>query len=121
MNILFQLFVTIGILAAGLINFGSNYIHPWGWRLPLAIAGAHGLASSHACLLTTFTSLDVQALMWSTSSALQHIMQAHRFHLASCTPPAQHRIKPLPAPQTSLHVQPQLSPKPLNTLPATDC
>lgn len=38
MNILFQLFVTIGILAAGLINYGSSYIHPWGWRLALGLA-----------------------------------------------------------------------------------
>lgn len=43
LNVLFQLFVTIGILVAGLINYGSQYIHPWGWRLPLAIAGGPGL------------------------------------------------------------------------------
>ena len=36
---LFQLFVTLGILIAGLINYGAGYIHPWGWRLPLALAG----------------------------------------------------------------------------------
>ena len=29
----------VGILIAGLVNYGSNYIHPWGWRLPLALAG----------------------------------------------------------------------------------
>lgn len=38
MNILFQLNVTIGILAAGLINYGASYIHPWGWRLSLGLA-----------------------------------------------------------------------------------
>lgn len=43
LNVIFQLFVTIGILVAGLINFGSQYIKPWGWRLPLAIAGGPGL------------------------------------------------------------------------------
>lgn len=43
LNVIFQLFVTIGILAAGLINYGSQFIHPWGWRLPLALAGAPGL------------------------------------------------------------------------------
>ena len=36
---LFQLFVTIGILVAGLINYGADFIHTWGWRLPLALAG----------------------------------------------------------------------------------
>ena len=43
MNILFQLNVTIGILIAGLVNFGSNYIHPWGWRLPLGLAAVPGV------------------------------------------------------------------------------
>ena len=43
LNVIFQLFVTIGILIAGLINYGAQYIQPWGWRLPLALAGAPGL------------------------------------------------------------------------------
>lgn len=43
LNVIFQLFVTIGILIAGLINFGSQYIKPWGWRLPLALAGGPGI------------------------------------------------------------------------------
>lgn len=38
-NILFQLFVTIGIFFANLVNYGAEKIHPWGWRLSLAIAG----------------------------------------------------------------------------------
>ena len=32
---------------AGCINLGAKDIFPWGWRLPLAIAGV-----LHACLLT---------------------------------------------------------------------
>ena len=28
-----------GILVAGCINLGAKDISPWGWRLPLAIAG----------------------------------------------------------------------------------
>ncbi|CAI0466080.1 unnamed protein product [Linum tenue] len=39
-NILFQLFVTIGILFANLVNFAVSKIHPYGWRISLAIAGA---------------------------------------------------------------------------------
>lgn len=39
LNIMFQLAVTIGILAAQLINYGTQYIDPWGWRLSLGLAG----------------------------------------------------------------------------------
>ncbi|KAI3891378.1 hypothetical protein MKX03_017954 [Papaver bracteatum] len=38
-NILFQLFVTIGILCANLVNFFVSEYHPWGWRLALGLAG----------------------------------------------------------------------------------
>ncbi|RVW75730.1 Sugar transport protein 8 [Vitis vinifera] len=37
-NILFQLFITIGILFANLVNYGASKIHPWGWRLSLGLA-----------------------------------------------------------------------------------
>ncbi|KAL0924750.1 hypothetical protein M5K25_005605 [Dendrobium thyrsiflorum] len=39
LNILFQLNITIGILFANLINYGTSKIHTWGWRLSLALAG----------------------------------------------------------------------------------
>ncbi|KAH0467165.1 hypothetical protein IEQ34_004403 [Dendrobium chrysotoxum] len=39
LNILFQLNITIGILFANLINYGTSKIQPWGWRLSLALAG----------------------------------------------------------------------------------
>ncbi|KAF6135105.1 hypothetical protein GIB67_040416 [Kingdonia uniflora] len=39
LNILFQLFVTIGILIANVINYFAAKIHPWGWRLSLGLAG----------------------------------------------------------------------------------
>ncbi|KAJ7186331.1 hypothetical protein O6H91_06G019400 [Diphasiastrum complanatum] len=39
LNILFQLDVTIGILFANLVNYGTQKIHPWGWRLSLGLAG----------------------------------------------------------------------------------
>lgn len=38
LNILFQLAVTIGILAAQLINYGTQHINKWGWRLSLGAA-----------------------------------------------------------------------------------
>ena len=37
LNILFQLMVTIGILIAQLVNYGTQH-HSWGWRVSLAIA-----------------------------------------------------------------------------------
>lgn len=39
LNILFQLNITIGILFANLINYGTAKIHQWGWRLSLGLAG----------------------------------------------------------------------------------
>ena len=37
LNILFQLSVTIGILAAQLINYGTQHFY-WGWRVSLGCA-----------------------------------------------------------------------------------
>ncbi|XP_075477756.1 sugar transport protein 13-like [Primulina tabacum] len=39
LNILFQLNVTLGILFANLINYGTSKIKGWGWRLSLGLAG----------------------------------------------------------------------------------
>eukprot|EP01018_Ginkgo_biloba_P011667 Gb_10872 [translate_table: standard] len=38
LNMGFQLMITIGILIANLINYGTQKIHDWGWRLSLALA-----------------------------------------------------------------------------------
>lgn len=37
-NILFQLFVTIGILIANVVNYLASFVHPNGWRISLGIA-----------------------------------------------------------------------------------
>ncbi|TMW85674.1 hypothetical protein EJD97_022732 [Solanum chilense] len=37
-NIMFQLFVTIGIFIANLVNYGTSTIHPYGWRMSLGFA-----------------------------------------------------------------------------------
>ncbi|KAK4765362.1 hypothetical protein SAY86_026452 [Trapa natans] len=37
-NQLFQLTTCLGILVANLINYGTEKIHPWGWRLSLGLA-----------------------------------------------------------------------------------
>eukprot|EP00850_Spirogloea_muscicola_P002656 SM000010S04294 [mRNA] locus=s10:697628:700296:- [translate_table: standard] len=39
LNMMFQMATTIGILCAQLINYGTERITPWGWRLSLALAG----------------------------------------------------------------------------------
>ncbi|CAD5172952.1 unnamed protein product [Musa acuminata subsp. malaccensis] len=55
LNILFQLNVTIGILFASLVNYGTNKIHPWGWRLSLSLAGIPALLLTVGALLVVDT------------------------------------------------------------------
>jgi len=43
LNIMFQLAVTVGILGAQLINYGTQYLQPWGWRLSLALGAVPAL------------------------------------------------------------------------------
>ncbi|GMJ08322.1 SUGAR TRANSPORT PROTEIN 8 [Hibiscus trionum] len=43
LNISFQLCITIGILMANLINYFTSDIHPYGWRISLAIAALPAL------------------------------------------------------------------------------
>lgn len=54
LNILFQLNVTIGILFASLVNYGTNKIEGgWGWRLSLGLAGIPaGLLTLGALIVT---------------------------------------------------------------------
>lgn len=46
LNMMFQLATTLGIFTANMINFGTEKLHPWGWRLSL------GLAAAPAILMT---------------------------------------------------------------------
>lgn len=39
LNYLFVVYVTIGIFSGNIVNYITSNIHPWGWRLSLAIAG----------------------------------------------------------------------------------
>ncbi|KAG2553756.1 sugar transport protein MST4-like [Panicum virgatum] len=55
LNILFQLNVTIGILFANLVNYGTAKIHPWGWRLSLSLAGIPALLLTLGALFVTDT------------------------------------------------------------------
>ncbi|KAF8365025.1 hypothetical protein HHK36_021323 [Tetracentron sinense] len=46
LNMMFQLATTLGIFSANMINYGTEKIKPWGWRLSL------GLAAGPALLMT---------------------------------------------------------------------
>ncbi|XP_010454987.1 PREDICTED: sugar transport protein 13 isoform X2 [Camelina sativa] len=56
LNILFQLNVTIGILFANLVNYGTAKIKGgWGWRLSLGLAGIPALLLTVGALMVTET------------------------------------------------------------------
>ncbi|XP_078430017.1 sugar transport protein MST4-like [Wolffia australiana] len=55
LNILFQLDVTIGILAANVVNYFMAEKHPWGWRAALGIAGVPACILCFGSLLITET------------------------------------------------------------------
>ncbi|KAF8673769.1 hypothetical protein HU200_048523 [Digitaria exilis] len=55
LNILFQLNVTIGILFANLVNYGTSKITPWGWRLSLSLAGIPAVLLTLGALFVTDT------------------------------------------------------------------
>lgn len=56
LNILFQLNITIGILFANLINYGTNKIKGgWGWRLSLGLAGIPAVLLTVGALLVVDT------------------------------------------------------------------
>ncbi|KAJ4976014.1 hypothetical protein NE237_001120 [Protea cynaroides] len=56
LNILFQLNVTIGILFANLVNYGTNKIKGgWGWRVSLGLAGIPALLITVGALVLVDT------------------------------------------------------------------
>jgi MFS family permease len=50
LNMMFQLATTLGIFTANLINYGTQNIRPWGWRLSLGLAAAPALLMTLAGL-----------------------------------------------------------------------
>lgn len=51
LNMMFQLATTLGIFTANMINFGTDKIHPWGWRLSLGLAAGPALLMAAGGLL----------------------------------------------------------------------
>ncbi|XP_010244794.1 PREDICTED: sugar transport protein 7-like [Nelumbo nucifera] len=43
LNMMFQLATTLGIFTANMINYGTEKIRPWGWRLSLGLAAVPAL------------------------------------------------------------------------------
>ncbi|KAJ8531462.1 hypothetical protein K7X08_026896 [Anisodus acutangulus] len=60
-NILFQLFVTIGIFIANLVNFGTVNYHPNGWRMSLGFAAFPAGVLLIGCFVITDTPLSLVA------------------------------------------------------------
>lgn len=54
-NILFQLFVTIGIFFANLVNYATSKYHPHGWRVSLGLAGVPAMFLFAGSLIITET------------------------------------------------------------------
>ncbi|KAG8370184.1 hypothetical protein BUALT_Bualt14G0090800 [Buddleja alternifolia] len=54
-NILFQLFVTIGIFIASLVNYGTSKLRPYGWRVSLGLAAVPGSILFIGSLIITET------------------------------------------------------------------
>ncbi|KAK8615192.1 hypothetical protein V6N13_068973 [Hibiscus sabdariffa] len=54
-NILFQLFVTIGIFIANLVNYATLKMHPYGWRVSLGLAGVPAIILFIGSLIITET------------------------------------------------------------------
>jgi len=54
-NILFQLFVTIGIFIANLVNYSTSTLHPYGWRVSLGLAAVPGSVLFFGSMILTET------------------------------------------------------------------
>ncbi|KAM3375707.1 sugar transport protein 8 [Capsicum galapagoense] len=54
-NIMFQLFVTIGIFIANLVNYGTSTMHPHGWRVSLGLAAVPAVLLLIGCFVITDT------------------------------------------------------------------
>uniref|UniRef100_A0A453KXI1 Major facilitator superfamily (MFS) profile domain-containing protein n=1 Tax=Aegilops tauschii subsp. strangulata TaxID=200361 RepID=A0A453KXI1_AEGTS len=51
LNMMFQLATTLGIFTANMVNYGTQNLKPWGWRLSLGLAAAPALLMTVGGLL----------------------------------------------------------------------
>ncbi|KAF8401684.1 hypothetical protein HHK36_012630 [Tetracentron sinense] len=54
-NILFQLFITIGIFVANIVNYFTSSKHPSGWRISLGLAGVPAIILCLGSIIVTET------------------------------------------------------------------
>ncbi|KAH7422311.1 hypothetical protein KP509_12G003000 [Ceratopteris richardii] len=55
LNMLFSINIALGIFGGNLINYLASHIHPWGWRLSLAMTGLPSFAITLAGLILVDT------------------------------------------------------------------
>ncbi|XP_052199441.1 sugar carrier protein A-like [Diospyros lotus] len=75
LNMMFQLATTLGIFTANMINYGTDKLPPWGWRLSLGLAAAPALLMTVGGMLLPETpnSLIEQGLMEKGRAVLERI------------------------------------------------
>ncbi|KAJ4958258.1 hypothetical protein NE237_025369 [Protea cynaroides] len=75
LNMMFQLATTLGIFTANMINYGTQNITPWGWRLSLGLAAAPALLMTVGGILIPETpnSLVEQGLQEKGRKVLEKI------------------------------------------------
>uniref|UniRef100_A0A0E0B2Y5 Major facilitator superfamily (MFS) profile domain-containing protein n=2 Tax=Oryza glumipatula TaxID=40148 RepID=A0A0E0B2Y5_9ORYZ len=75
LNMMFQLATTLGIFTANMINYGTQHIRPWGWRLSLGLAAAPALLMTVGGLLLPETpnSLIERGRVEEGRRVLEHI------------------------------------------------
>lgn len=78
-NIMFQLFVTIGILCANIVNWWASERHPWGWRLAVGLGGVPALMLflGSMIILETPISLIERGKVDEGRRTLEKIRQTH--------------------------------------------
>ncbi|KAE8657943.1 Vps51/Vps67 family (components of vesicular transport) protein [Hibiscus syriacus] len=47
LNMMFQVATTLGIFTANMVNYGTQKLEPWGWRLSLGLAAIPALLMTH--------------------------------------------------------------------------
>ncbi|KAH0729078.1 hypothetical protein KY289_000266 [Solanum tuberosum] len=84
-NIMFQLFVTIGIFIANFVNYGTSMIHPNGWRMSLGFAA---IPAGKSTLVKIRGVSDVEAEYKEIVAACEQAKQVKQHSLKNLLKPA---------------------------------